>query len=638
MNSGMKPKQRKKNCKNTISATGLCVRILCVFFSFIVLSACVANKSGTLPRPQPGYMGWLKKQSMVTQADSYIAEVSQSDKLWMRGAKEKRFSVLLRAAPTWLELNAFSMPGTQPLFRVLRKELVQLASIGIQGLYLGPVVETQDVWLDDGKKKSIEENGFYGASLAFDQKAGSDEDFELLAHDAEVMGLELGATLLPPATNIGPDFLLQARNATGHTGLYAMLAAPDSIWELLPPASQEWHCKSLSADAVKELANRNILPARIHKDGMPWAAPAGWASTGPVTGTDGRQRRWLYRFEKNPTHPVILWHDPSGLAKKIYSAAVIRQTGFDGIPLTGLSFSPLLGLDPVTGQVADNNHVAFLSPGLDALNEIADQIHRYGGWALQADAIPLESICLILAGSVDFCRDDLTEALLSYAMLFEDAVPLSNLYNRLLKQDLEISRLARGMRGDGGIRPEILLSLSNGNFIFNKINEVFNDSVISPAALQKKLVTKNHVRPGEAEYLVKCLCLDWRLGLPGIAFIEPFFMEKSDHDDIKVMEYLKKLLVARKKNALALGRVAVVKNSNASSAILTSLPDGGYWLMGTNFSKVKETLNVPLPRACKTAFDVLTGENLSENLKSGGQKFALKLDGHKGRHVIFSCD
>lgn len=584
-------------------------------------------------------MGWLEKQSMVAQADRYIAQVSQSDKLWLRGAKEKRYSVLLGAAPTWLELNAFSMSGVQPLFRVLRGELEKIASLGIQGLYLGPLAETQDIWLDDGKKNNLEENGFYGASLAFDQKAGSDEDFERLAREAEAMGMELGATLLSPATNMGPDFLLQARNATGHTGLYAMLAAPDSIWKLLPPTKQEWNCQSLSEDIVRELANRNILPARIHKDSLAWTAPSGWASTGPVTGADGRQRRWLYRFEKNPAHPVILWHDPSGLAKKIFSAAVIRHTGLDGIPLTGISISPLLGLDPVAGPVASNDYEAFLSPGLDALNEIADQIHRYGGWALQADALPFESINLILAGSVDFCRDDLTEALLFYAILFENPEALAKLYSKWLKQDLEISRLGRGMRGESGINPEILLSLSNGRSIFNKIKEVFNDSVISPATLQKIIAAKNHLKSdeSEAEY-PKYLCLDWRLGLPGLAFIEPFFMKDSDHADAEILEYLKKLLAARKKTGLALGRLAVVKNYNASSAVLTSLPDGGYWLMGTNFSRVRESLNISLPRACKTACDALTGENLSENLKSGGQKFTLMLDGHKGRHVIFSCD
>lgn len=59
-------------------------------------------------------------------------------------------------------------------------------------------------------------------------------------------------------------------------------------------------------------------------------------------------RRWVYRYSGNALRPVLLWQDPSGQARRIFSAAVIQHTGLQQQTLAGIRLEPLMGLDAMT--------------------------------------------------------------------------------------------------------------------------------------------------------------------------------------------------------------------------------------------------------------------------------------------------
>ena len=75
----------------------------------------------------------------------------------------------------------------------------------------------------------------------------------------------------------------------------------------------------------------------------------------------------------------------------------------------------------------DAARFARLTPGLDALDEAAREVHRYGGWAMQDDVLPPSLTPVVLAGAVDFSRDSITPAAAAYALLSGDAAPLAAL-------------------------------------------------------------------------------------------------------------------------------------------------------------------------------------------------------------------
>lgn len=582
-------------------------RLLCPLLC-LLLWACApqARVDNPLPRAAPSYVHFLQKQAMLTEAPAIVAQVSQTERLWLQGSGQGRTDVFLRAAPNWLELE----PGAEPVFNRARSLLPQAANQGFNGLYLGQTGERQDIWLSKGASATDESAISNPASLHFDPHYGTDEEFAQLAQEAESLGLEVGSSLLPAATGIGPDFLLQARRAPEFAGLYAML--PMTVSEAnsvpgpaLPAAREEWDLRPLPGETVAALAREQVIPATLAREHLPWTSPGGWAVTGPVTGMDGVGRRWVYRYAVSPQQPLLAWPDPSGNAAKIFAAAVIRGTGLLGQSLVGLHFEPLLALEPGAGD--------RLSPGLDAINELSRQAHRYGGWTLQADAVPAYVIESVLTGEADFCRDDITEALALFGFLNADGRPLAALYRRWLGRNLDFTRLARGVNASAGLFPRILLA--GWETQGQKLLE------LGPAITRQLL----NQRLGADLAKWAAFRLVWRLGLPGLAFLSQEPLSSS-------IANMASTLKARKDLNLALGKpLGVTRGQGGGFGLLTALPEGGYWLLACNFGLHGDALNITLPGEARQAVDVASGEILPLE----GRNFHIALDGRVAKNVVF---
>lgn len=586
------------------------------FFCLLLIMVSCAGRSGppafvgdkaenVLPRAAPPYVHFLQKQAMLTEAPGIVAQVSQSGRLWLQGAAPGRREILLRAAPNWLELTPSS--NLQPVFKDSQALLQHGSRLGITGLYLGHTGEKSGMWLS---KKAIPEHTA-PASLQFDSSFGTEEEFEQLAAQAEALGMEVGSSILPGATGIGPDFLLQSRHAPDFGGIYAMVPidpADRSTAALLPVSKEEWDFQPLTQGVLSAMATRGLIPENVVRDALPWASPGGWAVTGSVTGMDGVARRWLYRYASDVRQPVLAWPDPSGNAAKVFAAAIIRGTGLLGQSLVGLHFEPLLSLEP--GKPSPD---FSLSPGLDAINELSRQAHRYGGWTLQADAVPATVIEAVLAGAADFCRDDVTESLALFGFLNADGRPLASLYRQWIGQGLDFTRLARGVDAAGGLSPRVLMDKWSAQA--EKLRTV--GETLTPQLIASYLDTD------EARSQWDNFQLAWRLGLPGLVFLP-----QTNAGDVRLTRTLR----LRKEAGLALGKpVAVTRGSGGGFGLLSALPGGGYWLLACNFGIYGDSLNIALPDDATRAVNVATGDELGLN----GHNFHIALDGRAAMNVIF---
>lgn len=577
-----------------------------VFFLLLVLTGC-AQKSGKQPdtsllRAAPSYMHWMQKQSMLNAAPGIIAEVSQTGRVWLQGAEPRRTDILLKAAPNWLLANT----AASPVFAHANSILAQAEKTGFGGIYLGMTGERPDIWLARQVSGRVQNP----ASLDFDRHFGTDADFERLAEAAEQLGIQVGSSLLPGATGMGPDFLLQARHAGNQAGLYAMLAMPEENVSL-PKAKDEWDCKILNDQDTKTLVAAGVLPDGLGRDKLSWASRGGWAITGSVNGADGKMRRWVYRYAENPMQPVLAWQDPSGNAGKVLAAAVIRQTGIQGQTLTGLHLEPLMALEP-----GDDSPNPALSPGLDALNELARQIHRYGGWAMQADSLPVFAMEAVLEGPCDLCRDDVTQLLVLFGLLEADGRPLAALYRSWIEKKFDVSRLARGFFEQDSLDARILLASSQGAGQAQALA-----SITSPL---NQVVSLPNGFNGEQ---LQRFLLSWRLGLPGLAFVA----EKKVN---ACGDWLKALLLARRQSDLANGKIlGVTRGHGGGFGLLSQLPNGGFWLLACNFGVNADELNIGLPDSGVKAMEVESGRELNNDLD--GHNFRLSLDGRAVRNVIF---
>ena len=97
------------------------------------------------------------------------------------------------------------------------------------------------------------------------------------------------------------------------------------------------------------------------------------------------------------------------------------------------------------------------------------------------------------------------------------------------------------------------------------------------------------------------------------------------------------LLHARRDTGLARGRLlAVFSGPPGCAAVLSALPDGGYWLLAANFSAEKRTFSLTLPNGvtANAARDILSGRAPASALAQDGSGLRLDLDARQARHLL----
>ncbi|HJA77886.1 MAG TPA: hypothetical protein H9774_13680 [Candidatus Desulfovibrio gallistercoris] len=677
------------------AARGLML-LLPLLVAALLMAACTAGRTpgrGTgaavrpearLPRADPGYVQWLERQSMLGAAPLLAGQVSGTERIWSNSALSKNRSLLLTAASNWLEVDPYTVGASDGVLAALGGSLPPLlGQLGIGGLYVSPTGERGDIW-QEAPRVGTADNV---TALHFDKAVGTDEDLTRLQGRLEAAHIQLGGELPPAATGLGPDFILQARHAPRFDGLYAMISVPRDLWASLPSVPGEWDCLALRPEAVSALQARGLLPPTLLRQKLAWAEPGGWAATGEVRGTDGQIRRWVYRFADDPQRPVLLWQDPSGQARRIFSAAIIRHTGLQGQALAGLRLEALFGLDvpPPAGEGSAASLSDRLTPGYGALVAAAREVHRYGGWAVQADALPPSLLAPVLRMGVDFSRDSLTAPAAEYALLSGDAAPLARLLRQALESDLDQTRLARGLHGWQGVDWRLLRDLPDGERLVSEARRLSGldgedfrlwTTPTSLAARALGLDAEAALRPENAEKLRRAslALLSCRAGLPGPLFISlqeltgaldvprsvsrdilpsrglvplpdasarsgavpsaplafgPLREQMAAQDSFLMLAA--RLLLARQAAGLAQGKLVSVQQAGGCLALCSSLPEGGYWLTVINLSGREREFSVQLP-AAGDMLDIFSGQSLS-----AGRRLSLNLAAYQSRHLVMDA-
>lgn len=645
-----------------------------------------ADNAHSLPRADPGYLQWLEKQSMLGSAQEITGQVSGTERVWDSSATPQRADMLRAAAPNWLLVDPHAVSTPRTVLHALdQEEFVRfMAQQGLSGVFLSPVGERGDIWQAPSTPSasiSAGEDGSNTTSLRLDPAVGDDTSFLALTDRLEEAHIQTGGDLLPAATGLGPDFMLQARRAARFDGLYAMLPAAREDWDILPQTAEAWDCRPLTAEMLAEFRRRGREPQALERDSLNWPRPGGWAATGPVLGADGQTRRWLYRYSGHALRPVLLWQDPSGQARRVFSAAIIRHTGLQRQTLAGLRLEGFWGLDAKKHRPSPARDA--LTPGVEALDALAREVRRYGGWSLQNEILPPSLTTTVLDTSVDFSRDSSVPAAAAFALLSGDASPLTTLLQRSLAAGVDHSRLARGL--DGGVRLDWrpLLDLADGAERVRQARSMPGFSSPEPeifastaflAARALGLAETTAARPehSPAMHTACLLLLGWRLGLPGLAFVSPhdltgalagpqsalpgapprvpLWAEDTSgqaaatvpqvfgslaHQAARPDSFAKDvahLLRQRHKSGLASGSLRSVQAGPPGCVTaLSALPGGGHWLLAANFSGTKKRLRCPLPSRTAQARDVFGGVlPLKENI------LELELDARHARHILLT--
>ncbi len=538
----------------------------------------------------------MERQSMLGEADSLIGQVSGTRRVWMQSGEAKTRLTLLQHAPTWLAINPRNHPEFHPLFVSCSNEtfLDRLLDLGITGIFLAPTGETAGIW----GKQDIGEEADEVVHFSFSPASGTDSDYVRLQKACEKRSIQLGGFLPPAATGIGPDFMLQLRGQKGYEGLYAAIEVPKEFWSFLPDTESPWEGKILSPRGIEALISQGLLPEAMQKDMLPWAKESGWAASGIIMGVDGNARRFLYCFDKTPLRPVLSWQDPAGLAKRLYAAASIKHVGLEKHILAGLPLRPIMGLDP-TQKNTSSSIPSRLEPGLTAMSELGQTIHRYGGASLFPDHVPIPVLKVLLTGT-DFAAAPLSNALDSASMGKTEA--LRAILSSLLSESIPCERLANGLSDPSD---NVYMRRSSAN------HSVTDETLLSFAI---------------------------PIAMPGLLFLDERKLgllspPVSTDKDEKNRRNLKTLLLARQREGVALGSLlSIPRSPDGCVLVATKLPSNDIWLVACNFSSSEKHIPLPIHSLAGTMTDILdSSRSLMTNQRGTG---ILRLPPKTARHFI----
>ncbi len=413
------------------------------------------DSSGLL-RANPGYIQWLERQSLLHKAPELTAVVTGSSLPWNAPSTAADVGPLLERADVWLDfapLRTAWEDDAPVLAQVDARNLpARWAGAGLRGLFLTAAADSGAAWDAEG---AFAELGRDTVGFDFSPAVGNDEAYTALENRAAAAGMLLGGEIPSTAAGLGPDFFLAMRGVRDYPGLFLMVEVPADAWPMLPPSLSDAGNagRPLSPDATAELARRAVIPPAFAQDVTPLPGrTGGWAATAEIVGVDGVARRWVYRYAGTPRRPVLNWDDPSGAARRVLAAGVIRQVGLLHQPLVGLSVEALWGQDPALADAWGRLTGDSPEPALSALRALGRDVRRYGSWSLLRDRLPVRLLPAVQAAGVDFAADTVLSPALEYALLSGNAAPLETAIDASLAAGVDHARLWR-QSADGTTLP-----------------------------------------------------------------------------------------------------------------------------------------------------------------------------------------
>jgi hypothetical protein len=177
----------------------------------------------------------------------------------------------------------------------------------------------------------------------------------------------------------------------------------------------------------------------------------------------------VYRYFRDPGHPILNWEDPTRSANRILSASAVQQVGIWGQAFIGLRFDAFQGLEVApypagSGQPlpppetsgknasADSPREFFIEPALPAAQSLSREIRRYGGWSwLRGDTLPLPALWEFLRAGTDFIQDAAFSPAAEHALLTGDASLLRFMADEILRLQIDTRRIVHAMPAEEGI-------------------------------------------------------------------------------------------------------------------------------------------------------------------------------------------
>lgn len=401
-------------------------------------------KPGIPIASNPAYTYWLKKSSMLEEANRLATQYSGKGSMWRNPYARPRPRAAIKQASVWYTSYPISqITGSKQstLASLADEDLWKtFENIGIEGLHTGPLKLAGGI---KGWRTTPSIDGHFDRiSTHIDPMFGSEKDYEKMTALAAKHHCLVIDDIIPGHTGKGADFRLAEMAYDDYPGIYHMVEIQPEHWHLLPEVPKSADSANISQKAEETLKDLGYIIGKLQRVIFyePGIKDTNWSATSVIKGVDGVKRRWVYLHYFKDGQPSLNWLDPTFGAMRLVIGDALHSLGELGAKGLRLDANGLLG-----AEKGAENGVAWSEghPLSEAANHfIAGMVRKMSGFTFQELNLSFEELKMA----------SLTGADLSY-----DFVNRPAYHHALATEDTEFLRLSMTLALDIGIDPASLV-------------------------------------------------------------------------------------------------------------------------------------------------------------------------------------
>lgn len=404
------------------------------------------------------YINWLKRESMLGNANKQALKLSGTARLWQKPYAKPRPRSAVRQASVWYTaypISAITKNKTSILHSFSTDTLWSaFEKIGIKAVHTGPMKMAGGI---DGWTATASVDGHFDRiGSKIDPEFGTEAEFRKACEVAAKHHGIIVDDIVPGHTGKGPDFRLAEMHYADYPGIYHMIEIDPQDWHLLPDIPKKEDSRNLSPKAEEALKKRGYIIGKLqrvifYEEGV---KETNWSATRIVRGVDGVKRRWVYLHYFKDGQPSINWLDPSFAGMKLVIGDALHSITSLGTKGVRLDANGFLGLEK-----NDNGGPAWSEghPLSVAANHlIASMVRKVGGFTFQELNLSIEDIKVMSADGADLSYDFITRPAYHHAAVTQDAEFLRLTMRESLDIGIDAASLVHALQNHDDLTFELI--------------------------------------------------------------------------------------------------------------------------------------------------------------------------------------
>lgn len=417
-----------------------------------------APKIGLPNASNPVYVSWLKKESMLNDANRLAHKYSAKGSMWQNPFARPRPHTAVKHASVWYTAYPISHVTNEvdSVIATMGDEKLWKAfeTIGISAIHTGPMKRAGGI---DGWQQTPSIDGHFDRiSARIDPMFGTGEEYQQMCATAERHGGIVIDDVVPGHTGKGADFQLATMNYRDYPGIYHMVEIAPEDWGILPEVTKGKSSANLSLEEEEELKKRGYIIGKLQRVIFyePGVKETNWSATKTVRGIDGVQRRWVYLHYFKEGQPSINWLDPTFAGMKLVVGDALHSIGHLGARAVRLDANGFLGLERT-----DDDTPAWSEghPLSEAANQIvSSMVRKLGGFTFQELNLAIEDIKTLSGNGADLSYDFVNRPAYHHALATGDTEFLRLMLNTSLSLGVQPVSLVHALQNHDELTHELV--------------------------------------------------------------------------------------------------------------------------------------------------------------------------------------